>query len=458
MEEIGRHNNSFFARLQCEVLRNCLLTAVCVVVIFSTLPSIAAAQSIAWRNTLPILIESIEFNPASNGKIIYAASPDSEGVYKSYDGGYSWQHLLRGPKPLEEYSSAEFAQMFIMPSDTSVLIGGSSNPRVGVYRSTDGGYGWDKVLDGLSTSGLSIFELNNPSRIGPDTLIMGETSTSHLWRSIDKGATWDSIPSPPTIPDLCTIVNQPGSNTWFLAGSGGGAITLTTDAGASWTVTHPGDSTPDVTDVPRIAFDPQNPQHVWATLFYYPNEALIESHDAGRTWTSVLQASDEWALDLDPENPLRLWIGRFSGLHTGGDHFDQTTDGGMTWTSEPTFDTVVDIWMIKYDSSSGRLAVATSSGLFIGETRTNGVSMPQALRTQIFPNPAGEVVRIPSSANDGSRGKAFITDDLGRVIWQGNKVPGLVLSISVHQWPAGVYEFSEQTRSGISRSKFVVTH
>ncbi len=420
------------------------------------LPHDAVAQDIHWTRTLNPLTEAIAFNPLSHGLVIYAAAKDSEGIYKSYDGGYHWHHLYGGANPLEAGSSANIGQIFVLPSDTSVLLVASTNVRTGLYRSTDGGYNWKQTLPNVSSDGQTIYSFLDKLNQGHDTIYFGESATGHIWRSLDKGVTWDSLPSAINQPGLCTLVADPVAHTVLLAGSAGGVITRSTDGGSSWDTTHFSEPT-GLADVPRLVFDPKNHLRAWATVYYYPNEWLLRSDDGGKTWQKRPSPPNEWAFDIDPANPKRMWMGRFSGLDSlfGGtdtlrDHFDQSTDGGETWT-KAGLDTVVDIWVIKYDSSSGRLAVASGSGVYIAEVGTRSVARGVPVTQGIYPNPANSSIKVKSTAKE-----LEIIDLLGRTMWRSSaREPS---AISVAGWPNGMYSLVERDRNMLRTSRFVVSH
>jgi hypothetical protein len=416
---------------------------------------VLSAQSIHFSRTLPSLAEAIAFNPLSRGLIVYAGLKDSEGIYKSYDGGYHWSHLFGGPNPLEAGSSDDIGQIYIMPSDTSVLLVGSTNARYGLSRSVDGGSNWKRVIENVSSEGQTIFEIPDKFHTGHDTIYFGESSTGHLWRTTDKGVTWDSLKAAIAQPPICTIVRDPTSTTTFLAGAADGAISRTTDGGMTWDTTHPADVS-GLADVPRIQFDPKTPSRVWATVYYYTNESLLRSEDGGKTWKAQKSPTDEWAFDLDPADPQRMWMGRFSGFHPGKEHFDQSTDGGITWTDEG-LDSVTDIWVIKYDPSAGRLAIATSSGVYIAEVGTRGVETLPVPSASLFPNPARSSLTVTFDATAPKIvGDLKIVDLLGRTMWSASHAP--TNSIDVSHWLNGVYSLLESKASSIPSIRFVVNH
>ena len=154
----------------------------------------------------------------SNPQVIYAGMGEStirldvshgNGVYRSRDGGASWQHLgLAGTRHISEIR--------VHPDDPGIIyvaaLGSPFGPSEerGVYRSRDGGRHWDKVLFVSDTAGAADLSMDprNPhilyatlwqahrnfwelSSGGPD---------SGIWRSTDGGDTWEEITRRPGLP------------------------------------------------------------------------------------------------------------------------------------------------------------------------------------------------------------------------------------------------------------------
>src|SRR5262249_9372788 len=169
-------------------------------------------------------IGAITIDP-KNPKVIWVGSGESwtrnsvsvgDGIYKSTDGGDNWTNL--GLK-----DSERIAKILIDPSDTNtvfVCVPGklwSDSDERGVYKTTDGGKSWTKVLKGANAStGCSMMSMDKSN---PKTLYAGlwdcrrrgwpfrsggdgpdKPSGSGLYKSIDGGATWTEISSGTGLP------------------------------------------------------------------------------------------------------------------------------------------------------------------------------------------------------------------------------------------------------------------
>jgi photosystem II stability/assembly factor-like uncharacterized protein len=390
--------------------------------------------------------ECIAIDPHSNGQILYAAPTDSIGLFKSTDGGDRWVHITGGAHPLEE-GSAYIKQILVLPYDTGVVLAGSSLVQIGVYRSTNGGFDWFQVLP-VSIQGQAMMQLSDHSVYCAET-----GSEGKLWKSTDLGKTWDTVARFDGRPAVCTIAAQPGNENIFIAGKEGGEIYRSIDRGRSWTLTHEGDTTIGIADVPNIVFNPHNPSIVFGTLYQFPGKSLIKSTDAGLTWNTLPLPKDEWALEIDCSNPDRMWLGRFTGLNPAGAHLLESTDGGNTWLPIG-LDTVVDIWMIKYDTSSGLLAVATSEGIYLRHTKSSSVRADLKEKAHlVYPNPASSSVRLNLTGLHAAR----VIDLAGRIMWRSSEHSKPLVEIMTGHWPPGVYSLvsSGEVRTN---SRFVVMH
>jgi photosystem II stability/assembly factor-like uncharacterized protein len=369
------------------------------------------------------------FQPHSRGEVIYTAPHDTIGsVVVSRDGGYSWSKL-RGQALLEPNGRNYARQIWIDPMDTNVVLVGSGQTTVGVYRSSDAGYNWTQVLPQATILGESIFEVLD----GSGLLFCGVSGESGLFKSFDRGISWDSVGQIEGGPSICVVAARPGSGTEFLSGTGGGQISKSTDAGKSWRVTHePTD--PPFSDVPMIAYDPINTSIVLATLYNFPGRTLLKSSDAGETWRSIDVPLNQWALEIDQKDPRNVFMGRFSALDTVGGSFFLSSDGGETW-QDLGMDSITDIWQIDYDTASGRIAMATSNGIFIGETRPKSVDRPLVeIAVTAAMNYATQEAVL--SAPNGT--EIEIYDLNGKKLLAAKTVEGSC-RVEVAGWPIGVY-------------------
>ncbi|PYP36690.1 MAG: sialidase [Gemmatimonadetes bacterium] len=213
-----------------------------------------------------------------------------DGVYKSSDGGDNWTNV-----GLKE--SERVAKILVDPTESNVVyvcvpgkLWSDSDVR-GVYKTTDGGKSWTRVLKGANTStGCSMLSLDPQN---PKTIFAG------MWDFRRKGWTFRSGGDGP-------------------AAASGSGLFKSTDGGASWTELDD-KSAQGLPSKPwgRIAVSvaPSKPNVVYAFIeAAVPKNGLYRSEDGGRTW-EVRDRSQAmiWRpfyfanLIVDPKNENRLY-------------------------------------------------------------------------------------------------------------------------------------------------------
>jgi photosystem II stability/assembly factor-like uncharacterized protein len=211
-------------------------------------------------------IGAIAIDP-SNPKTIWVGTGESwtrnsvsigDGIYKSIDGGDSWNGV--GLKDSERIS-----KILIDPKDGNTVyacapgkLWSDSDDR-GVYKTTDGGKSWTKILKGTNAStGCSMISMSPGSS---KTLFAG------MWDFRRKGWTFRSGGESPTAP----------------SGSG---FFMTTDGGATWTDLDEKSAKglpPKPWGRVAVTVAPSNPNVVYA-LIESTDSALFRSSDGGKTW------------------------------------------------------------------------------------------------------------------------------------------------------------------------------
>ncbi len=203
---------------------------------------------------------------AAIGKL-YSAS-DERGVFRSTNGGKSWQKVL-GPN-----ASVGAVDVVIDPSDSRVVYAAlwatrrppwftyspTNGPGGGLFKSTDGGMTWTKLTKGLPADG-----------IGRSGIAVCPSNPKRLYAVIDC-----LLPEPGAATAAPAQVGIP-------AASGQGGVFRSDDAGASWRRLS-GD--PALWGrgwyFEKIAVDPKN-----ADIVYVPNVSVSRSMDGGATWVPV---------------------------------------------------------------------------------------------------------------------------------------------------------------------------
>ena len=295
----------------------------------------------------------------SDAKIIYVASgeglhrPDlsvGDGIYKSTDAGKTWTHLgLRGGQ--------QIPALVVDPRDPNKLFAAvlghpyGPNEERGIFRSTDGGSTWQKVLYKDENTGGSDIEID-PSN--PDVLYASlwemregpwednnqfQGTGGGLFKSTDGGNTWralkNGLPNNLTQINIAIASSQPNRLYAAVAttdkgdyGSGAGlGVYRSDDAGESW---HSATTDPRPAmrigggDLPIIRVDPKNPD-----VLYSVSIVTLRSTDGGKTWTSIRGApggDDYQNLWINPNDPAIILVVSDQGAIV-------TVNGGETWSS-----------------------------------------------------------------------------------------------------------------------------
>ena len=259
-----------------------------------------------------------------------------DGVYRSNDGGHSWVHL-----GLED--TRHISSLRIHPTNPDIVFVAAlghafgPNEQRGVFRSTDGGKTWERILYKSENAGagdLSIDPSNpnflfasiwqvrrnfwNLSSGGPD---------SGLWRSRDGGDTWEDVSNNPGLPDLpfgkigvAISPAKPGRIYATIEAREPGVF-RSDDYGDTWQLVS---DNRDLQGRPwyyqHIFADPQDADTAWVL-----NYGAWKSVDGGKTWTEVnTPHGDNHDLWIDPRNPRRMIEGNDGGAcvsYNGGDTF-----------------------------------------------------------------------------------------------------------------------------------------
>ena len=283
----------------------------------------------------------------SDPNVVYAGMGEScirgdvsygDGVYKSTDGGGSWTHM-----GLED--TRHIARIRIHPGNPDLVyvaaLGHAFGPneRRGVFRSTDGGKSWEKVLYRDEKTGAIDLSMdpNNPRILfasvweahrTPWSLSSGGPG-SGIFKSVDGGDSWSEITNNPGLPKglkgrIGVAVSPARSGrVWATIEADDSALYRSDDGGASWEVVS--DNT-DFQGRPwyyqHVFADPQDPETVWIL-----NYQCWKSIDGGRNFTQLTTPhGDNHDLWIDPANPRRMIEGNDGGACV-------SFNGGDSWST-----------------------------------------------------------------------------------------------------------------------------
>jgi len=284
----------------------------------------------------------------SNHNVIYVGTGEAcirgnisygDGIYKSTDGGKTWINI--GLKDTQHVGA-----VIIDPRNSDVVLVAAlghaygPNPDRGVYRTSDGGKTWTKVLYKDEKTGAIdvVFDPNNPNIVfaalyevqrTPWSLSSGGPG-SGLYRSVDGGVTWKHLEGhglPTSIMGRIGVsVSGADSNRVY-------ALIEAKDASALYRSDDGGDNWAKINDDQRLTQRAWYFTHIFADpksvdTVYMLNTGMFRSSDGGKTLT-LLPAphGDHHGLWIDPTNPQRMINGNDGGATI-------TVDGGKTWTTQ----------------------------------------------------------------------------------------------------------------------------
>ncbi|MBT3500317.1 MAG: glycosyl hydrolase [Gemmatimonadales bacterium] len=267
-----------------------------------------------------------------------------DGVYRSDDGGRNWRHV-----GLE--NTQAIGRIRVHPTDPErafvAALGHPFGPSAdrGVFRTTDGGRTWDKVLFRNDRTGAVdlVMDPHDPDVLyatlwevhrKPWQLWSGGEG-SGIFKTTDGGDTWSELTDNPGFPArsvgspagvlgkiAITVSGADSQRIWANVEAEAGGLYMSDDGGSSWTLVNAHrDIWQRAFYFQRIQADP-----VDRNTIYILNFRLMKSTDAGRTLESVREThADHHDIWIDPGNPLRM----INGNDGGG---VVSVNGGRTWT------------------------------------------------------------------------------------------------------------------------------
>ncbi len=357
------------------------------------LPGVGSAQDAPMMSEVNAsFFEGMEYRqigPSQGGRVTTVAGVPSErntfymgvasgGIWRTTDGGESWEPITDGQVPVGSAGSIAVAD-----SDPDIIYFGTGSDGLrsnvstgrGVYRTTDAGETWSFV--GLYDSGHIGSVRIHPT--DPNTVwvaaggdIFKPNSERGVYKTTDGGENWDrtlfvsdstgalDIEVHPANPDvvyawMSRIERKPWT---IISGSYEGGFYKSTDGGESFTHIDNGLPT-ELIGKGNLAVTAADPNRIYALIEAKPGGGLYRSDDAGESWMLV---NDTGAMIQRPFYYTTLGADPTNGdvVYAGAEGFFKSTDGGRTTSrmSTPHGDNH-DIWI---NPNDGNVMIQANDG------------------------------------------------------------------------------------------------
>ena len=304
-----------------------------------------------WKNILDIGVKSIAIHP-DNSDIVYLAA-GSNGILKSGNGGISWENKNSGlslVKAKTEVHTDNYTQVLIdsMNTETIYTISSTWGSGGGVYKTIDGGNTWNKITNwpGLMNykSNIEVSWLTPSRRV--NTIAIDSTNikriyvgtSRYIYRSDDGGNTWKQLISKEVsngkwihrginVFGHTRIVGiDPNNQNRLYIGTADHGLVKSDDNGKSWSYSTKGMKYQD--DVFDIVVDQKK-----SNIVYVINVKSLKiagfaiSYDFGETWTQRNNGLPDdtlfYTILLNPETNI-IFIGGQDGIY-------KSVDEGKNW-------------------------------------------------------------------------------------------------------------------------------
>ena len=325
----------------------------------------------------------------------YYVGAASGGVWKSTDAGVHWSPIF------DEQTAQSIGSIAIAPSDPNVIWVGTGEPFIrsnvslgnGIYKSTDAGKTWTHM--GLTKTGRIARVIVDPRN--PDVVFAAALGTCYgpqpergVYRTSDGGKTWERVLFVDELTGVSDLAMDPTNprvlfaGTWQIdiktwgrkSGGSGGGVFVSRDGGTSWKrIEKHGMPDPPLGKI-AVAIAPSDPRRVYALIETGQKGSLWRSDDGGESWKGVnasrlLNERPHYytRMLVMPDNANEVYFpsNGMGYTYDGGDTTDQIRWGGDNH----------DMWADPKQPS--RMMIGNDGGILISTTRGrewNSIRLP----------------------------------------------------------------------------------
>jgi photosystem II stability/assembly factor-like uncharacterized protein len=326
------------------------------ILLLATAAAVARAQtpfdSLHFRSIGPAVaggrVHDIAVDPRDPSTVYVATA--TGGIWKTANNGTTWTPIFDGQP------ENTFGALAIFPGDPRIIWAGSGEQNnrqssswgSGVYRSTDAGRSWTHVgLTNTASIGRVVAHPTDPNVAWVAAVgnLWKATPDRGVYKTTDGGATWSRVLYVDTLTGATDLAIDPGnpnvlyaatyqrlrSACCFNGGGPGSGIYKSLDGGATWTRLEGGIPPGDKGRI-GLAISHFNPNVLIATIEHATEGGTYRTDDAGATWRRVSRVNPRpmyySAPFIDPTTDRRVWL--------LGTTIVKSEDGGTTFEGQPT--------------------------------------------------------------------------------------------------------------------------
>ena len=318
---------------------------------------LSSASGMRWRELGPLRGGRSVANAGVPGQpeVFYFGGADG-GVFKTENAGRTWKQLF------DEQPVQSIGAIAVAPSDPNVVYVGTGEPDIrsqnsfgdGIYKSTDGGQTWTHLgLDNTRRIGRIVVDPRDPNRVyvaalgsayqaNPDRGVFRSSDGGRTWAKIlyhgpDTGAINLAVEShhPDTLYASLWATRRPPWVVYAPSNMPGGGLFKSTDGGDTWAPLKNGLPGDDQVGRIGVAVAPSDSNRLWAVVDDLSDKGahggVYVSDDAGASWRQVSNENRLWQrgwyfeeVEVDPTDPHQAYVMNTSTY--------RTTNDGQSWT------------------------------------------------------------------------------------------------------------------------------
>ena len=357
-----------------------------------------------------------------NNENVWFVGAPAGGIWKSTDSGQNWTNLF------DDFLQIGVSGIAIDPNDSNTIYistgddDAADSYSIGVYKSTDGGQTWNPT--GLTTQGVNVL-LNEISIDPSNSNIVWVGSSDGLWKSTDAGLNWEKVQFgyisdfklKPGDPNTVYAVSNAhigggGNATAFYKTTNGSdfieieSVVLPTSAGRVVLGVTPAD--PDIVYILAANTSSQR--------FSY--KGFYKSTDSGQTFeispnnVNIMESSQAWfdlALEVSPTDANEVYMGCLNiwKSNNGGNSWIQLNE----WFRNDESYTHADIHTLKFFNE--KLFAGTDGGIYVSEN--SGSTFTDYTGEMSI----GQFYKLSVSDQDSSKMIGGLQDNGGQILNQG---------------------------------------